>query len=93
VKSSLQLGEQTRVVNESPRPTREVDAHRWAGRALEDQICAIDAHDLGRGIAAFANVTHDGDLAGRHVVPAETTQDGTRIERVHVRVTAACERL
>jgi len=72
---------------------RKVHAHRGPGGALEDEIRAVDAHDFGCGIAVLAQVTHDGDLTGGDVTPAVTTQDGTRIERVHVRVTTACERL
>ena len=49
------------------------------------------AEPLGRGIAALAEVAHDRDLARGNVAVAITTQDGTRIERVHVRVTTACE--
>ncbi len=34
----------------------------------------------------LSHVTHDRDLAGGNVAASITTQDGTRIERVHVRV-------
>ena len=93
VQSSVQIGEKPRVADEHPRPAREVDAHRGSGRALEDEIRAVDANDLWRGIAALAYVTHDIDFAGGDVTATVATQDGTRIERVHVRVTAACEKL
>jgi hypothetical protein len=36
-------------------------------------------------------MTHDRELIRGDVTPAVTTEDGTRIERVHVRVTTACE--
>ena len=87
----MEIGKEPRVSKKSPRPTREVDAHRRPGRALEDEIRAIDAHDLGCGVAVLAHMTHDRELIRGDVTPAVTTEDGTRIERVHVRVTTACE--
>lgn len=79
------------MTDDRPRPTRDVDAHGRPGRALEDEITAVDAYDLGRGIAAFAHVAHEGHLALGNVAAAIATEDGTRIERVHVRVATACE--
>ena len=93
VQPPMKVGEEARVVDERPRLSREVDAHRGPGRALEHEIRAVDAHDLGRGIAALAYVAHDSDLAGGNVSAAVATQDGSRIERVHVRVAAARYRL
>jgi hypothetical protein len=89
----MEIGEEARVSKKGPRPPREVDAHRWTACALEDEIRAVDAHDLGCGVAVFANVAHDGKLIRRDIASAVTTQDGTRIERVDVRVATACERL
>jgi len=89
----MEIGEEPRVPKKSPWPPREVDAHRWPARAFEHEIRAIDIHDLGRGVAVLAHVAHDGKLIRRDIASAVTTQDGTRIERVHVRVATACERL
>ena len=88
---SMEIGEEPRVPKKGPPPLREVDAHRRPARALENEIRAIDAHDLGCGVAVLANVAHDGELIRRDIALAVTTQDGTRIERVHVRVASACE--
>ena len=89
----VQLGEETRVTQEHPGSAREVDTHRRPGRALEDEIGARGAQHLGRGVAVLADVPHDRDLTSGDVAPAVTTQDGTRIERVHIRVTTARERV
>ena len=93
VQSSVQIGEKPRVAEEHPWPAREIHAHRGSGRALKDEVRAVDANDLWCGIAPLAHVPHHCELARRNVAAAVTTQDGTRIERVHVRVTAACEEL
>lgn len=87
VESTVQIREQPRVTDEGPAAAREVGPHRRSRRALEDEIGAVNADDVRCGIAALADVAHDGDFAGGHVVLAVTTQDGTRIERLHVRVT------
>jgi hypothetical protein len=92
VKLSMKIGEPTRVAQEQPRPACEIHTHRRSGRALEDEVGSVDAHDLGRRKAALAHVTHHRDLTGGDVAAAITTQDGTRIERLQVRVTTACER-
>ena len=90
---SMEFGKEPRVPKKSPRPPREVNAHRWPTRALEHEVRAIDAHDLGCGVAVLAHVAHDGKLIRRDTSSAVTTQDGMRIERIHVRVATACERL
>jgi hypothetical protein len=93
VQSSVKVCEKPRVAEEQPRSAREIHAHRGSGRALEDEIRAVDANYLWCGIAPLAHVPHHVELARRDVTPAVTTQDGTRIERVHVRITTACEKL
>lgn len=60
-------------------------------RALEDEVGAVDSYDFGCHVAALAHVTHDRDLAVGDVTPAITTEDGTRIERVHVRLAPSCQ--
>jgi hypothetical protein len=87
----MKIGEEPRVLKKRPRPAGEVDAHRWPGGAFEDELRAVDAHDLGCGVAVLAHMTHDRDLTRGDVTPTVTTQDGTRIERVHVRVATSCE--
>jgi len=89
----MELGEEPRVSKKRPRSPREVYAHRWTARALEHKVRAVDAHDLGRGITVLAHVAHDRELIRRNVASAVTTQDGMRIERIHVRVATARERL
>jgi len=83
------LGMKMRWMTEPPGPI--AGSHTSAG--MRNEIGATDAHDVRRRISVLAHVPHEGDLAGRHVALAVTTQDGTRIERVHIRVTTACERL
>jgi hypothetical protein len=39
----------------------------------------------------LAHVAHHGDLSGGDITSAVTTQDGTRIQRVHIRVATARE--
>ena len=87
----MKIGEEPRMSKKSPWPPREVDAHRWTARALEHEVRAIDLHDLGCGITVLAHVAHDRELIRRDTPPAVTTQDGMRIERIHVRVATACE--
>jgi hypothetical protein len=81
------------VTDERPRSAHDVDGHRRAGRALEHEIAAVDAHDLGRRIPALAHVAHEVGLARGNVASPVATQDGPRIEREHVRVATVCERL
>ena len=81
------------MAEEQPRPAAEIHMHRRSACPLENEIRTVDPHNFGRGIVALAHIAHDRDLAGGNVAAAITTQDGTRIERVHVRVTTACERL
>jgi hypothetical protein len=75
------------------RSQSEIGAHGRARRALQDQIGAVHAHDLRRGVATLAHVTHHDHFGVGDIAAAVPTQDGTRIERVHVRVATACERL
>ena len=89
----MEISEESRVPKKSPRPLPEVCTHRRSARALEHEVRAIDAHDLGRGVAVLAHVAHDRKLIRRDTSLAVTTQDGMRIERIHVRVATACERL
>ena len=89
----MEIGEEPRMSKKGPRPPREVDAHRWTTRALEHEVRAFDADDLGCGITALAHVAHDRELICRDIASAVTTQDGMRIERIHVRVATARERL
>jgi len=93
VQPPMKIGEEPRVPKDRPRPPRDVDAHRGSGGALEDEVGAFNAHDLGCGISVLAHITHHRKLVHGDIAPAITTQDGTRIERVHVRVATACERL
>ena len=93
MQTSMEIGEEPRVSKQSPRTPREVYAHRWSTRSFEHEVRTIDAHDLRRGVAVLAHVPHDRKLIRRDVTPPVTTEDGTRIERVHVRVATACERL
>ena len=89
----MEIGEQPRVSKKSPRPPREVHAHRWTARALEHEVSAIDTHDPGCGVSVLPHVAHDRKLIRRDIASAVTTQDGMRIERIHVRVATARERL
>jgi hypothetical protein len=88
----MEIAEEPRVLKKSPRAPREVDAHRWTTRALEHEVCAISAHDLGRRVAVLAHVAHDRKLIRWDTPSAVTTQDGMSVERIHVRVATACER-
>ena len=89
----MEISEESRVPKKSPRPLPEVCTHRRSARALEHEVRAIDAHDLGRGVAVLTHVAHHRELIRRDIAPAVTTKDGMRIERIHVRVATACERL
>jgi len=89
----MEIGKEPRVSKKSPRPPGEVHAHRWTARALEHEVSTIDAHDLRCGVSVLAHVAHDRKLIRRDIASAVATQDGMRIERIHVRVTTACERL
>lgn len=88
----MEIGKESRVSDQSSRPPCDVDAHRWPAGALEDEIRAVDTNDLWCGVTALAHIAHDRRLTCRNVALALTTQDGTRIERVHVRVTTGRER-
>ncbi len=88
MKSAVQVGEETGIPDERPRPARDLDAHRRSGGS-QDEIRPVDAHDPRCRVAAFAHVTHARDLTARNITAPVTTQHATRIQRVHVRVAAA----
>ena len=90
---AMEICEELRVSKKRPRPPRQVYAHRRSAGALEHEVRAIGAHDLGRGVAVLTHVAHHRELIRRDIAPAVTTKDGMRIERIHVRVATACERL